>query len=115
MRDELLRRTEDDLESYIEGVKPIIESVKKEGDAALARLGVQFDQAPLTAQDIPSSKKDMDEAFDLVGRDMIEVLEYSADNIRRFHEAQLPTPSWTMEIRDGVTVGERYTPIDSVA
>jgi histidinol dehydrogenase len=46
---------------------------------------------------------------------MIETLEYAADNIRRFHEAQLPGEMWLKEIRPGVLVGERYTPIDSVA
>ncbi len=114
-REELLRREEDDLEPYIEGVRPIIESVRQEGDVALARLGQKFDSAPLTAEDIPSSKADMDAAFDLVDNEMIEVLEYSADNIRRFHEAQMPQGHWEMEIRPGVRAGERHTPIDSVA
>ena len=41
--------------------------------------------------------------------------KFCADNIRRFHEAQRPQEMWMKEIRPGVLVGERATPIDSVA
>jgi len=111
----LLRRTEDDLSGFLSKVDPIIEAVRSEGDEALARFAREFDRAPLEADAIASSKQEFDDAFDKLDREMIEVLEYSADNIRRFHEAQMPDQSWMTEIRPGVHVGERYTPIDSVA
>ncbi len=115
-RDRLLSRAEDDLERFIEGVGPIIEAVRVEGDEALARFGREFDGAEsLNADSIAATKADIDKAFDEVDRAMIETLEYSADNIRRFHEAQRPPEMWMKEIRPGVLVGERATPIDSVA
>ena len=113
---QLLSRVEDDLDPFIEGVKPIIAAVQQEGDEALARFGRQFDgAADLQAGAIAATKADFDKAFDLVDKAMIETLEYSADNIRRFHEAQRPPEMWMKEIRPGVLVGERATPIDSVA
>ena len=115
-REQLLSRAEDDLDTFIEGVRPIIDAVRSEGDEAVARFGRKFDGAVnLTADSIAASKADIDQAFDKVDRAMIETLEYSADNIRRFHEAQLPPEMWMKEIRPGVLVGERATPIDSVA
>ena len=115
-RDRLLSRAEDDLERFIEGVGPIIEAVRLEGDEALARFGREFDGAEsLESHEIAATRADIDKAFDEVDRAMIETLEYSADNIRRFHEAQRPPEMWMKEIRPGVLVGERATPIDSVA
>jgi histidinol dehydrogenase len=115
-REQLLSRAEDDLDPFIEGVRPIIEAVRREGDEALARFGRKFDGATnLSAGSIAASKSDIDKAFDKIDRAMIETLEYSADNIRRFHEAQRPAEMWMKEIRPGVLVGERATPIDSVA
>lgn len=115
-RDRLLSRAEDDLDRFIDGVGPIIEAVRIEGDEALARFGREFDgAASLSADAIAATKVDIDKAFDEVDRAMIETLEYSADNIRRFHEAQRPPEMWMKEIRPGVLVGERATPIDSVA
>lgn len=115
-REKLLSRAEDEIEPFIEGAKPIIAAVIDEGDEALARFARQFDKAEtLQSDDIAVTSKDFDEAFDLVDNNMIETLEYSADNIRRFHEAQRPPEMWMKEIRPGVLVGERATPIDSVA
>ena len=115
-RDQLLSRAEDDLEPFINDVRPIINAVKEEGDEAIARFGRQFDGATsLAANELAATRKDIDKAFDQVDKAMIETLEYSADNIRRFHEAQRPPEMWMKEIRPGVLVGERATPIDSVA
>ena len=114
-RAQLLLRAEDDLSSYLEKVDPIIAAVKTEGDHALASFAQEFDKVPLTHDAIAATLNDFDNAFDSLDPEMISVLEYAADNIRRYHEAQLPQNFWMKEIRPGVLVGERYTPIDSVA
>ena len=115
-RDQLLSRAEDNLQPFIEGVRPIIQAVIDEGDEAIARFGRKFDgAATLQADELAATREDIDRAFDQVDKAMIDTLTYSADNIRRFHEAQRPPEMWMKEIRPGVLVGERATPIDSVA
>lgn len=113
---ELLKRAEDDLSYFIKHVAPIIAEVRKTGDVALAKFAAQFDKAPsVSADHILVEKKAFDAAFDALDPAFIKVLEYAADNIRRFHEHQKPEPLWMTEIRPGVHVGEKTTPIDSVA
>ena len=112
----LLRRTEDDLSWFLERVPPIIEAVRTEGDQALARFGTEFDKADnMSADRILASTQEIDAAFDLIAPEMVDVLGYAADNIRRFHEHQKPEPIWMTEIRPGVRVGEKASPIDRVA
>lgn len=114
-RSVLLTRAEEDLTHFLENVAPIVAAVREEGDEALARFARKFDKAPLEVHEIAASEADFDDAFASLDPAVIETLEYCADNIRRFHEAQLPHDMWMKEIRPGVLVGERATPIDSVA
>ncbi|MBC8036579.1 MAG: histidinol dehydrogenase [Rhizobiales bacterium] len=114
-RQSLLSRTEGDLGYFLERVAPIIEAVRVEGDVALARFAREFDKAKIEPDEIAVTEAEFAEAFDKIAPEMIGTLEYSADNIRRFHEAQRPGEMWMKEIRPGVLVGERFTPVDSVA
>ncbi|WP_374621888.1 histidinol dehydrogenase [Devosia sp.] len=114
-RTTLLTRSEADLGPFLEKVAPIIEAVRIEGDEAIARFARDFDKAPVEPDKLAATPEDFDEAFRVLDPELIETLRYSADNIRRFHEAQMPPEMWMKEIRPGVLVGERTTPIDSVA
>ena len=68
----LLRRSETDLSFFLERVKPIIEAVRKEGDAALVRFGQEFDGAkPLTLKTLKASEAEFDAAFDEVDDEVI--------------------------------------------
>jgi len=114
-RAQLCVRLEDDLSDYIAKVTPVIEAVREEGDDAIARFIKQFDGADVDASSLLATQQEFDDAFDALDDDFIEVLRYAADNIRRFHEMQKPQDIWWTEIRPGVKVGERATPLDTVA
>lgn len=111
----LLVRVEQDIDPFIEKVRPIVEAVRQEGDSAVIRYARLLDGADLSATGIEASAQEFAEAFAAVDDSLIETLEYAADNIRRYHEAQKPGEMWMKEIRPGVLVGERYTPVDSAA
>ncbi len=112
----LLKRTEDKLDYFLQKVPEIIETVRLEGDLALARFGIKFDKAEsLTEKTILATKRDFKNAFDQLAPELIETLEYAADNIRSFHEYQKPKNEWRIELRPGVHVGEKTVPISPVA
>lgn len=112
----LLRRSETDLSGFLEKVDPIIEAVRTEGDAALARLGRELDGAKgLSEGNLKATEAEFDAAFDAVDKEVIEAIEHGIDNIRCFHEEQKPEPMWFKEIKPGAFAGDRYTPIRSVA
>jgi histidinol dehydrogenase len=112
----LTRRSEADLSFYLERTRPIIDAVRDEGDAALVRFGRELDKAPsLTRETLEVSESEFDEAFDFVDAELTEAIRFAIDNIRTFHEEQLPEPMWLKEIRPGAFAGDRFLPINSVA
>ncbi len=111
----LLKRTEADLSQYLERVKPIIEAVRTDGDAALVRFARELDRVEAAEMTIRAEPEEFDAAFKSVHPDIIRAIEFAIDNIRRFHELQRPEELWLKEIRSGAFAGDRWTPIDSVA
>ena len=111
----LMRRTEADLGPYREPVARIVEAVRSEGDAAVARFGREFDGAELAPDRLRASPEEFEEAERLVEPEVKRAIDFAVENIRRFHERQKPERMWLETIRPGVLAGERYGPIPSVA
>ncbi len=94
-------------------VREIIEDVRKKGNKALLRYTKRFDGVSLSSQRLKVSKREIEEAKKLVNRDFIEALKKAYQNIRRYHEKQLPK-SFKVSSRKGVILEERYQPIERV-
>ncbi|SFO53412.1 histidinol dehydrogenase [Mesorhizobium sp. NFR06] len=114
-RANLLKRAEADLSVFVEKVRPIIEAVRTEGDAALLRFVRDLDKADVAAGNLKVSEAEFDAAFDKIEKDVVDSIRFGIENIRHFHEEQRPETMWLKEIRPGAYAGDRYTPIASVA
>ena len=90
-------------------VSEIIDNVKKRGDAALLDYCRRFDGAELTSLEV--TEAEIDEAFKSVPTRLIEVLRRAAENIRRFHSAQV-REGFTLKGEDGIIMGQKIIPID---
>lgn len=90
-------------------VSEIIESVKKNGDAALFDYCRRFDKASLSSLEV--SEEEFLEAEKSVSPRLIEVLEKAAANIRKFHSAQ-KRQSFVINDTDGVVMGQKIIPLD---
>jgi histidinol dehydrogenase len=111
----LLTRTEADLSSFLERVKPILEAVRLEGDAALLRFARELDRVEAAEMTIRAGADEFADAFKRIDPAVRHAIEYAIGNIRRFHEAQKPEEMWLKEIQPGAYAGDRFLPIDSVA
>ena len=114
-REALMKRSETDLSGFLEKVKPIVEAVRTEGDAALLRLARELDRADVKPGGLKVTPQEFDRAFDLVDPEVVAAIRFGIDNIRRFHEEQKPEAMWLKEMRPGAYAGDRFTPIRSVA
>jgi histidinol dehydrogenase len=111
----LLTRTEADLGPYLDRAGPIIEAVRREGDAALRRCARDFDHVDCAMESLRVSDGDFAAAFDAVPADVVRAIEVAIDAVRRFHQAQMPEQMWLKEIHPGAWAGDRVLPIESVA
>ena len=114
-RQKLFERNQEEMDGLIKQVKPIIDNVRRRGDIALCEYAEKFEGAQINPNELAATKDDVKNAYKELDDEFVEVMKFSAENIRKFHEQQMPKKSWEMEIQKGVKVGERITPIDSVA
>ena len=121
-RYELKDMTEDELQNVIlrsrqdimdvkDGVKKIIEYVKRSGDEAIRHYTEVFDGVKV--KDIRVSKDEISEAYGSVDEDVVSSIKSQIFYSTEFHKRQLKD-GWKEEIEDGIVLGERYTPIESV-
>ena len=81
----------------------------------MARFTRDFDKAPVSADSLGVSQEALDAAPAALEPAVMAAIDFAADSIRRFHEAQLPEEMWWKEVRPGVFAGDRIRPIPSVA
>ena len=110
---QLLNRGKADISSIVSTVRTIIDDVKEEGDKALLRYTEKFDKVCLTPAKLRVSKNEIKEAYKKLDEKQITALRKAADNIASFHTKQLRT-KWTMQIFEGVTLGQVTRPLESV-
>ncbi len=94
-------------------IKEIIEDVRKKGDRALLRYTKKFDGVSLSSKSLRVSKREIEDAKRSVDKDFIEALKKAYQNIKRYHEKQLPR-SFKISPRKGVNLEERFQPIKRV-
>ncbi len=111
---QLLRRSEIDISALQDIVRPIIQKVKQQGDQALLDYSFQFDKANMTATQLKVTAEEFAQARDRLDPELKTVIQTSAANIRKYHQAQLPEEMWFTEIAEGILAGEKITPITSV-
>lgn len=99
------------LADVMAAVVPILDDVKKNGDAALRKFTQQFDKAIIKEIEVPG--KVIDAALQSIDDAHIAHLKNAAANIRAFHKAQLQK-SWMKEFDPGIKLGQHISPLDSV-
>ena len=108
--EDLLQRSPNHYGQYESAVAEIIETVKKGGDEALFSYTEKFDHCKMDAAHIRVTREEIDEAYQKVDADFVEVMKKSASNIRAFHEKQLRN-SWFDPKPDGTILGMKILPI----
>ncbi len=93
-----------------EKVSEIIKTVRKDGDDALRRFTRQFDRVEIdelkvSPDIIVKCREELDPEF-------ADIYLEAAENIRKYHQKQFPI-SWFEENKNGVKLGQKFSPVDS--
>jgi len=100
------------LEDVAKTVSAVLSDVRTKGDAALREYTAKFDKVELANFEV--SEEELQQALSSISPELLDHLKSAAANIRAFHEAQLPEAIWFMELKPGVMLGQKATPLESV-
>lgn len=109
-QNEIFIRTSSEID-VSSAVSEIIKNVRENKDEALKFYAKKFDGVELDALEI--TKEEIEEAFSLIPKDLLDVIIEAEKNIRFFHEKQL-RKGFKVKKKDGVILGQKITPIENV-
>jgi len=109
--DEVLNRSQFDLEEVNQRVREVLENIKKNGDKALFEYTEKFDGVKLEALKV--TEEEINEAYASVDKELLEALQEAHDNIKKFHQKQLQK-SFIVNEEAGKIVGQVVNPIEKV-
>ena len=92
-------------------VASVLADVRQRGDEAVKGYELKFDHVDLPTLEV--SAKELEEAEQLVGKELKEAISLAHQNIKTFHEAQR-FRSKKVETQPGVTCWQKSVPIEKV-
>ncbi|PSQ41300.1 histidinol dehydrogenase [Halobacteriales archaeon SW_5_68_122] len=92
-----------------EDVADIVERVREEGDVALRSFASEFDDIEVGNIDVTD---EAERGYEAIDDDLRAAIETAADNVRAFHEQQVPD-DWRASF-DGRELGRRFHPLERV-
>lgn len=113
--DRIMKRAASDIDNVKSKVEGIIQDVRTNGDEALVRCTKEWDDPEYDISRLVVTEKDIEKAYSETSKEIVERIKEQIDLSTRFHELQKShVPSWTKELERGITVGEKWTPIEEV-
>ena len=94
-------------------VEKIVEDVRQNGDEAVLKYTRKFDRVRLSARELKVSERETNGAYQDISPDFVTNLRLIIDNISKFYKKQVKK-AWKILDEDGVMLGEKYEPIDTV-
>ena len=94
-------------------VAGIVEQVRTRGDEALIEFTETFDNVRLDVAELRVSADALNQAAHGVKPEFVQALRKAIANVRDFHVRQ-KEESWNFTTADGINLGQRILPIDSV-
>ncbi len=108
---ELLKRPGISTEKLTDTVRTVLSKIKTEGDAAVKEYEKMFDKVELSS--LAVTEKEIDEAEQLIDKELHEALILAHRNIHTFHAAQ-HFEGKKIETAPGVTCWQKSVPIERV-
>lgn len=101
-------------ENVERSVAEMLSNIRTNGDDAIIEYAAKFDGAALTPDQFRVSDEEIAAAADEVDPAVTEAIQLAHENILAFTEQRIPQ-DWSFSPRQGVTLGERFVPLDRIA
>ncbi len=111
--EDLLKRSPSQYGAYQKKVDNILAEVKRDGDTALFSYTKKYDGFETDETTIRISEREIEKAYEQVDESYVRIIRKSIANITEFHGKQKAN-SWIDTKPNGVVLGQRITPLESV-
>ncbi len=112
-RENILRRSREDVSEVLAEVAPILAALKKQGDAESLRWHAQY-KSDLTVADLEATPSEIEAAYRTIDPQVLTALKTAAANIEKFHQGQRQPEIWSMEVQPGLLAGRLTRSLDRV-
>ncbi|WP_411682495.1 histidinol dehydrogenase [Clostridium thailandense] len=106
-------REESVQKDVINTVKEILEDIKENKDEALIKYINKFDSENVNKNNILVSKKEIEQAYEIVDKEFLDAIKLAAENIEFFHEKQKRN-SWMVTKEKRVMLGQNIRALENV-
>lgn len=108
----LLKRSPNQYTEYESTVNEIVNSVREKGDEAIFAYTKKFDGADINENNIVVTKNEIEEAYNLVPQELVDVIRKALVNIEKYHAKQKQNSWFSSE--EGIILGQKVTPLAKV-
>jgi len=109
----LLANTDEPTVEISRTVESILTDVRARGDEALLEYTNRFDDRDASIEDLEIPVTELEAAVAAIPDELRHGLNHAATRVRDYHERQI-TESWLYKDKEGNTLGQQVTPLDSV-
>ena len=111
---DILTRSRTDITSILDDVREIVRDVRENGEQVFLDYYRKEYNSDLTPKDLEVSKEEVAEAYRHVDSKVIDALNLAAQNITKFHQAQMEREMWSVDIANGILAGRMTTPLEKI-
>lgn len=111
--EDLLKRSPASYPQYEASVQEILQTVRREGDAAVFSYTEKFDGAKIAADTILVTEEEIQDAYAQMDAKLLRIIRRVLKNIEVYHQKQMQY-SWFDSKPDGTILGQKVTALQRV-
>jgi histidinol dehydrogenase len=109
----IMERSMEDISSVYEEMRKIVEDIRENGDAVSLKHYAKHKE-DISRADLEVTREEIEQAYKEMDPKIVDYLKVAAENITKFHRAQLEREMWSIEVKDGILAGRITRPMDIV-
>jgi histidinol dehydrogenase len=109
----IMERSMEDVSSIYEDMRKIVQDIREKGDAVSLKHYKKHKE-DISRDDLEVTQEEIKEAYKKVDSKVVDCLKVAAENIIKFHQAQLEREMWSIEVTEGILAGRIIRAMDIV-
>ena len=109
----IMERSMEDISTVYEEMRKIVEDIRENGDAVSLKHYKKHKE-DISLADLEATQEEIAQAYKQLDSKVVDCLKIAAENITKFHRAQLEREMWSIEVSEGILAGRMTRAMDIV-